>query len=241
MRGKAKLIGIAAISLLVTAAAALAAFGPAPDAQAQSSDRSVTDVSLAHNDSHHLTIKWEEPELRPKDYRVSWAKESEGYKTWSDSSGNAFPTETFHAVSDVQPGEEYKVRVRARYEDSSGPWSSEATYTVPADPPANDDPPEDNSNAPTNEAGTMPEHLAILDWTDVEDAVRYELEVGTGGANPGWDDITGPDSTTGIRAFVNGSTAIIAVGVQHGYTVRVRGVFEDGSATGWMAATLRFD
>ena len=241
MRGKTKLIGIAAILLLVTAVTALAAFGPAPGAQAQSSDRSVTDVSLAHNDSHHLTIKWEEPELRPKDYRVSWARTSETYKTWSDNSGNAFPTETFHAVSDVQRGEEYKVRVRARYEDSPGPWSSEVTHTVPADPPANDDPPEDDSNAPTNEAGRMPEHIGFLDWTDVDGAVRYEVEVGTGGANPGWDDITGPDSSHGIRAFVNGSTAIIAVGVQHEYTVRVRGVFEDGSATGWMAATLRVD
>ena len=87
----------------------------------------------------------------------------------------------------------------------------------------------------------MPEHLGILDWTDVDGAVRYEVEVGTGGANPGWDDITGPDSSYGIRAFVNGSTAIIAVGVQHEYTVRVRGVLGDGSASGWMAATLRVD
>ena len=241
MRGKTKLIGIAAILLLVTAVMALAAFGPPPGAQAQSSSRSVTDVSLAHNDSHHLTINWEEPELNPKDYRVMWAKASETYKTWSDSSGNAFPTETSHAVSDVQRGEEYKVRVRARYEGSSGPWSSEVTYTIPADPPANDDPPEDDSNAPTNEAGRMPEHLGILDWSDVEGAVRYEVEVATGGANPGWEDITGPDSSYGIRAFVNGSTAIIAVGVQHEYTVRVRGVFEDDSTTGWMAATLRVD
>ena len=71
--------------------------------------------------------------------------------------------------------------------------------------------------------------------------MRYELEVGTGGSNPGWEDITGTDSSYGIRAFVNGSTAIIAVGVQHEYTVRVRSVFEDDSATGWMAATLRVD
>ena len=104
MRGKTKLIGIAAISLLVTAVTALAAFGPAPGAQAQSSGRSVTDVSLGHNDSHHLTINWEEPELNPKDSRVMWAKASETYKTWTDSSGNAFPTDTSHAVSDVQRG-----------------------------------------------------------------------------------------------------------------------------------------
>ena len=88
----------------------------------------------------------------------------------------------------------------------------------------------------------MPGQIGFLDWTDVDGAVRYELEVGIGGSNPGWSDITGTGAEDGTRAFVNASSAIIAVAVEgHQPIIRVRGVFEDGTATDWMAATFRPD
>ena len=60
--------------------------------------------------------------------------------------------------------------------------------------------------------------------------------------NPGWSDITGTGAEDGTRAFVNASSAIIAVAVEgHQPIIRVRGVFEDDTATDWMAATFRPD
>ena len=245
-----KLTSIIALSVMVAALLAVVAVTQSASAQSQSSDRKVSEVALGHNPSWHLLIVWEEPAAGiPSDYRVMWAKSSENYKTWTDESGNAFPTTNSHSVMDVERGVEYKVKVRARYGDGSGPWSDEVRYTVPPETtpeptqePTPEPTPEPESDAPTNEAGRMPEHIGFLDWTDVDGAVRYELEVGIGGSNPGWSDITGTGAEDGTRAFVNASSAIIAVAVEgHQPIIRVRGVFEDGTATDWMAATFRPD
>ena len=236
-----KLTSIIALSVMVAALLAVVAVTQSGTANAQVVGRAISNLQLSHNADYHLTITWDAPVVVANDYRVMWAKSADSYKTWTDESGNAFPTKPSHTVSDVERGEEYKVRVRARYNDGSGAWSDEVTYTIPAETPANDDPPEETSDAPTNEAGRMPGQIGFLDWTDVDGAVRYELEVGIGGSNPGWSDITGEDSVDGTRAFVNGSTAIISVGVPHEYVIRVRGVFEDGTTTDWMDATVRID
>ena len=236
-----ELTSIIALSVMVAGLLAVVAVTQSGTANAQVAGRAISNLQLSHNADHQLTITCDAPIEAPNDYRVMWAKSAESYKTWTDTSGNAFPTTTSHTVTGVERGEEYKVKVRARYDDGSGPWSGEMTYTIPAEPPPNDDPPEDTSDAPTNEANSMPEHIGILDWTDVDDAVRYELEVGIGGSNPGWSDITGTDALDGTRAFVNGSTAIIAVGVPGSYTVRVRAVFDVNSTTDWMVATLRIN
>ena len=242
MRITRKITSIIALSVMVAALLAVVAVTQSGTANAQVVGRAINNLQLSHNDDGDLLISWDAPELAPKDYRVMWAKSSENYKTWTDESGNAFPTKPSHTVSDVERGEEYKIRVRARYNNGSGPWSDEVTYTIPAETPANDDPPEDNSDTPTDEAGRMPGQIGFLDWTDVDGAVRYELEVGIGGSNPGWSDITGTDAEDGTRAFVNASSAIIAVVVEgHQPIIRVRGVFEDGTATDWMAATFRPD
>ena len=73
-----------------------------------------------------VQISWDTPGETPVDYRVSWAKVNESFLTWTDLSGNAFPTDTSHTVTSLEEGEQYKVIVRARYSDSSGDWSYEA-------------------------------------------------------------------------------------------------------------------
>ena len=90
---------------------------PAPVANS----RAVTNVQLASNQAGKLSISWNAPAEAPHDYRVMYAPIDESYKTWSDPSGNAFPTDTSITLSSLDQGVSYKVRVRARYNGSSGP------------------------------------------------------------------------------------------------------------------------
>ena len=59
-----------------------------------------------------------------------YAPIDESYRTWSDPSGNAFPTDTSITLSGLDQGVSYKVRVRARYGGSSGPWTEETQALV---------------------------------------------------------------------------------------------------------------
>ena len=60
----------------------------------------------------------------PRDFRVNWSPVDQVFPTWIDPSGNAFPKSTSYTISGLNPGEGYKVRVRARYNGYSGDWSN---------------------------------------------------------------------------------------------------------------------
>ena len=92
--------------------------------------RAVANVQLASNQAGELTISWDAPSETPQDYRVMYAPIDEGYKTWSNPSGNAFPTDTLITLTGLDQGDSYKVRVRARYGGSSGPWTEETQALV---------------------------------------------------------------------------------------------------------------
>ena len=235
-----KLTSIIALSVMVAALLAVVAVTQSGTANAQVVGRAISNLQLSHNGEYHLTITWDAPDLSPKDYRVMWAKVGESYRTWTDTSGNAFPTTTSHTVTNVERGQEYKIKARARYNNGSGPWSAEAQHTIPAEPPpTNDDPPANVDTAPTREAGSMPGHIGILDWTEIDGALRYEMEVQVGQE---WSDITGTDASDDTRAFMNGSSAIIAVGVQGSeYIIRVRAVLDNDETTDWMVVGVRID
>ena len=198
MKLRAKVASVVAALAVIAAVVAIAAVAGTGPATAQSDPKAVTAVYLGHNSTFALTIYWHEPERGiPRDYRVMWAKASENYKTWTDESGNAFVTTNSHDVLGAERGVEYKAKVRARWQDgTSGPWSPEARYTIPLPPtptptrtptPTPTPPPEPD---PHWEPGTIPEHLAIFNWTDVDGAIRYELEMA--GGDWGWIDLLDP-------------------------------------------------
>ena len=54
----------------------------------------------------------------------------ESYLTWTDRTGNAFPTDPAHTITGLEGGETYKVKVRATYEGTSGDWSDGVTATA---------------------------------------------------------------------------------------------------------------
>ena len=86
--------------------------------------RAVGAVRLASSQAGVLEVTWDAPDETPVDYRLSWARTGEGFKTWTDSTGNAFPTTNAYTIPGLDAGVRYKVKVRARYSDGSGDWSA---------------------------------------------------------------------------------------------------------------------
>ncbi len=120
---------------------------------AQQADRTVTGLTLSSDEPGELAIRWNAATPEPVDYRVSWARSEDEYLTWTDDSGNAFPTTNSLTLTDLDEGVEYKVQVRARYGgDGSGPWSDEVRLTVTAEPQG--DTPEPGGDGPNPSGGT---------------------------------------------------------------------------------------
>ena len=148
-------------------------------------DRVIASVSLSSSAPGELTISWTPPRRAAEDYRVSWAKADEAYRTWTDLSGNAFPTSPNHTVTNLESGEEYKVQVRARYGSDAGPWTRDYTIEVmalvalpqveaqtqptdtavpPTDtliPPTNTSVPPTNTSAPPTNTPVPPTNTAV--------------------------------------------------------------------------------
>ena len=99
--------------------------------QVPQTPRDIGGITLTSTGPGVIEASWEAPTETPADYRIAWAKVGEPYLTWTDLSGNAFPTSPSQTVTDLEEGEQYKVKVRARY-SSGGPgdWSGELTVTV---------------------------------------------------------------------------------------------------------------
>ncbi len=101
------------------------------DAPAPLGPRDIGRITLSSSQPGTIEAAWEAPSEAPRDYRISWAKAGEPFRTWTDLSGNAFPTVPTQTIPDLEEGETYKVIVRARYhDDAPGDWSGEITITV---------------------------------------------------------------------------------------------------------------
>ncbi len=98
---------------------------------APSDPREVGGITVSSTQPGTIQIDWDAPSEQPREYRVTWAKSGEDFPDWRDLVGNAFPTSTSQTITGLEEGEEYQVKVRARY-DSGGPggWSDTVTITV---------------------------------------------------------------------------------------------------------------
>ena len=104
--------------------------GNAPSA-APSNPRDVGEITLTSTQPGTIQIAWEAPSEQPLEYRITWAKSGENFPDWRDPVGNAFPTGSSHTITDLDEGEEYQIKVRARYDSSRpGDWSGVITITV---------------------------------------------------------------------------------------------------------------
>ena len=98
----------------------------------------VTGLALSSEAAGELVITWNTPTDEPTDYRLSWGPADEEYLPFSEENttrrGNSYPggDTTTLTLTGLPEDVSYKVIIRARYEDASGPWTAEATQTIQA-------------------------------------------------------------------------------------------------------------
>ena len=103
---------------------------------AQENTKAIGAVQLESNQPGVLEVSWDAPTETPLDYRINWARVGENFPTWTDLSGNAFPTSSSYTITDLDQGVRYKVKVRARYNGSAGDWSERVEAVVASAPTA---------------------------------------------------------------------------------------------------------
>ena len=93
--------------------------------------REVASVTISSTQPGTIHVEWGAPADFAKDYRIAWTKSGEPFKTFRNLDWNAFPTDPQYTIADLEEGQEYEVKVRARYAGSpNGPWSDVFAITV---------------------------------------------------------------------------------------------------------------
>ena len=64
--------------------------------------RDIGRITLVSSQPGTIQAGWEAPSETPADYRISWAKADEAFRTWTDLSGNAFPTEPSYTITGLE-------------------------------------------------------------------------------------------------------------------------------------------
>ena len=118
--------------------------------QTLTNTRAIAAVRLSSANPGELSVEWDAPGEPARDYRVSWAKVGEAFRTWTDLDYNAFPTTASLTISGLEGGSRYKVMVRARYIGGAGPWTGEVEAMVMDEESL---PPTNTAIPPTNTAG----------------------------------------------------------------------------------------
>ena len=144
-------------------------------AQAQDANGAITGLALSSDSPGTLVVSWDTPSPAPTDYRVDWAKSGESYQSYKVDEGHVYPegSVTTVTITDLEAGTEYKVRMRARYnqgEHADSPWSGpwqEASLTVAAEPTP--EPTAEPAPEPTAEPTEEPVDGAIGSPTATDD------------------------------------------------------------------------
>ena len=135
---------------------------PEPEPAPEPASDEVTGLALSSDTAGELALTWNQPSEAPTDYRIAWTPAGEDYLSYSAENtsrrGNSYPdgNTTSLTLTGLPGGVNYKVMMRARYEDSSGPWTAEVTQSIQSSPPA----------APTGlTASEVSDSSVSLSWT----------------------------------------------------------------------------
>ena len=101
---------------------------------AQEDGRALSDVSIDSNTNGVATVTWNPPTESPFDYRINWARAVDDFPSWRENFGNGTPTDPTYTITGLTPGVRYKLRVRARYQGTSGAWFGPVEFVIPAAP-----------------------------------------------------------------------------------------------------------
>ena len=139
LKGKAGRMTAALVALLAVVVLTSAALASAQ------ADRpaAVTGLQASTGADGEIDVSWDAHPQTVKDYRVTWAKTGEDFRKWYVSGYSAFPTDTEHSITGLDDGEDYKVRVRARFDQGKpSHWSSTLSVAAggAAPTPANEAP-----------------------------------------------------------------------------------------------------
>ncbi len=117
---------------LATLALALLAALCLQTAPAQDATGAIRGLALLSDQPGQLQVFWIPPETLPLDYRLDWSRSDQPYPDQATDQNRAFPpgSSTSMRLSDLEPGVEYKLRIRARYDGWLGPWSDDARVLV---------------------------------------------------------------------------------------------------------------
>ena len=148
--------------LVLLAIAAILAFTTVMTVSAQSDDPdwkiAPTGLNVAAGDTAgELDITWDAHPQTSKtlsDYRVTWTPDGESFRPNSETDWYAYPTTNQVTVTDLEAGETYKVRVRARYDDGRKSSWSDVVNGQAAEAPADD---KDEDEGSTTPRGPEPE------------------------------------------------------------------------------------
>ena len=205
-------------------------------AQAQEVEGAISGLTLSSDTPGTLTVSWDTPSPAPSDYRLRWAPAESDYPSWKDDNetdrGNAYPGggDTSLTLSGLSEGTEYKVQVRARYNDGAhkdSPWSGPWTEEMRGQPSeesagsgvkgATDDP---SAPAAPNLSGTAvtPEGHVLLAWLDPSDDSITGYQVLRG---PDADNLVVIEEDTGSNGTSYTDTSPPA-GRTHTYAVKAR-------------------
>ena len=199
----------------------------------------VTNIALSSGAAGELAITWTQPSEAPTDYRISWTPAGEEYLSYSKENtsrrGNSYPdgSATSLTLTGLPGGINYKVMMRSRYhdeqtnEDSSGPWSDEATQRILNSPPA----------APTGlNAVEVSDSSITLSWTAPSGEVTgYRVMRGPTAAKQGvLENNTGSTETEYLDSEVE-------AGTEYHYSVRTINDAGVGPASNSIAVTAGDD
>ena len=222
-------------------------------AEAQGDPGAVANLQLTSTTAGTLTVSWDAASPTPTDYRVDWAKSTEGYQSWTVDDGHVYPTPdaTTTTITDLAHDTEYKIRMRARYykgehegKSWGGPWE-EATITVAGEPaetptpePVKEEPVQQPPrDAPDQPAGTIETLTAaddtgqlLLTWTAPAapnaDPTDYHLN---------WakstEEYPADTATDGNHHPTDTTLTLTVLEFNTDYNIRVRARYTDGDHT----------
>ena len=179
----------AMLAIMMMAALVLVLALSSAHLMAEEEQGAIPGLTLTSENPGELVISWNDPEPAPSDYRISWAPTSGAHIGWQEDNeadrGNAYPegTERSFTVTGLPAGEDYKVRMRARYNAGqyaddpwNGPWEK-ATITLAQEQESEPEPePTTPPQAPTGLSVRLQDGDATLSWTaPPEEVTSYRI------------------------------------------------------------------
>ena len=224
------------LTFVVLLLAAVAFGGVFAVAQAQEAEGAISGLTLSSDTPGTLTVSWDTPSPAPSDYRVRWAQAESDYLSWKDDNetdrGNEYPAgdATSLTLSGLSEEAEFKVQVRARYNDGahkdkpwSGPWTEELRGQPSEESAgsgvkgATDDPSAPAAPNLSGAAVTPEGHVTLL-WQDPSDDSITGYQVLRG---PDADSLVVIEEDTGSNGTSYTDTSPPA-GRTHTYAVKAR-------------------